>query len=207
MNHLIVYAKHPLPGYAKTRLAAGIGAAEAAGVYARLLYSYLHDLCCAEWAETHITLAVSASADAPFFDVAFPEFDVQPQVAGDFGARMAASFARAFAAGAECVVLTGSDIPLLDAVLVQRAFAALETAPAVIGPAEDGGYYLLGLRAPGAPLFDGVAWSTGRVLAQTEALARAAGLPLSYLPVLADLDTVEDYHAWYHKKELAYGAT
>lgn len=196
MNHLIVYAKRPLPGHAKTRLAAGIGAEQAAGVYARLLYSYLHDLCRAEWPETRITLAVSAPTDVPCFAAAFPEFDVQPQVAGDLGQRIAASFARAFAAGAERVVLTGSDIPALDAALARRAFAALEAAPAVIGPAEDGGYYLIGQRAPGAALFEGIAWSTDSVLAQTEALARAAGLPLAYLPALADLDTVEDYRAW-----------
>lgn len=198
MNHLIVYAKRPMPGYAKTRLAAGIGAEEAAGVYARLLYGYLHDLCRAEWAETRITLAVSAPADVPFFVAAFPEFDVQPQVAGDLGTRIADSFARAFAAGAKRVVLTGSDIPALDAGLVQRAFSALETAAVVTGPAVDGGYYLIGQRAPGAALFEGIAWSTSAVLAQTEARARAAGLSIAYLPVLADLDTIEDYRAWYH---------
>ena len=195
-QHLIVYAKRPLPGYAKTRLAAGIGGEEAAGVYARLLYGYLFDLLHAGLDETRIELAVAAPEDAPFFATAFPELLVRPQVAGDLGARMAASFAQAFAAGAECVVLTGSDIPQLDAIHVQQAFAALETAPAVIGPAEDGGYYLLGLRAPGTPVFDGIAWSTGAVLAQTEALIRAAGLALAYLPTLTDLDTVEDYRAW-----------
>lgn len=196
MNHLIVYAKRPLPGYAKTRLAAGIGAEQAAGVYARLLYGYLLDLLHTGLDDVCIELAVAAPEDAPFFTAAFPELLVRPQVAGDLGARMAASFAQAFAAGAQSVVLTGSDIPGLDAVHVKRAFAVLETSPAVIGPAEDGGYYLLGLRAPGAPVFDGISWSTGAVLAQTEALIRATGLALAYLPALTDLDTVEDYRAW-----------
>ena len=206
-QHLIVYAKRPLPGYAKTRLAACIGAEEAAGVYARLLYGYLLDLLRAGLVETCVELAVAAPEDAPFFTEAFPELLVRPQVAGDLGARMAASFARAFAAGAERVVLTGSDIPDLDGGIVRAAFAMLENSPVVIGPSHDGGYYLLGLRAPGAPVFDGIAWSTGAVLAQTEALACAADLPLAYLPILADLDTVEDYRAWYHTKELTRGTT
>jgi uncharacterized protein len=196
LHHLIVYAKRPLPGYAKTRLAAGIGAEEAAGVYARLLYGYLLDLLHAGLDDVCIELAVAAPEDVPFFAAAFPELLVRPQVTGDLGARLSASFARAFAAGAERVVLTGSDIPKLDSRVVRAAFAALENTPAVIGPAHDGGYYLLGLRAPGAPVFDGIAWSTGAVLAQTEALIRAAGLTLSYLPALADLDTVEDYRVW-----------
>lgn len=195
-QHLIVYAKRPLPGYAKTRLAAGIGAEEAAGVYARLLYGYLLDLLHADLEETRIELAVAAPEDAPFFAAAFPELLVRTQVAGDLGARIAASFAQAFAAGAEYVVLTGSDIPSLDSSIVRAAFAMLENGPAVIGPSHDGGYYLLGLRAPGAPVFEGIAWSTSAVLAQTEALIRTAGLTLAYLPALADLDTVEDYRAW-----------
>ena len=196
MNCLIVYAKRPVPCYAKTRLGVVIGMEEAAGVYARLLYSYLRDLQCAGWDDTHISLAVSARADVSFFAAAFPEFDVCSQVTGDLGQRIAASFARAFAGGAERVVLTGSDIPLLTVALVQQAFATLETVPAVIGPAEDGGYYLIGQRAPGAALFDGIAWSTSAVLAQTEALARAANIQLAHLPVLADLDTIEDYSVW-----------
>lgn len=195
-QHLIVYAKRPLPGYAKTRLAAGIGAEEAAGVYARLLYGYLLDLLHAGLDDTRIELAVAAPEDAPFFAAAFPELLVHPQVAGNLGVRMAASFTRAFATGAKCVVLTGSDIPGLDSRIVRAAFTALENGPAVIGPSHDGGYYLLGLRAPGAPVFDGIDWSTSAVLAQTEVLIRAAGLTLAYLPALTDLDMVEDYRAW-----------
>ncbi|MDX9954225.1 MAG: TIGR04282 family arsenosugar biosynthesis glycosyltransferase [Anaerolineae bacterium] len=196
MKHLIVYAKRPLPGYAKTRLAAGIGVEEAAGVYARLLYGYLLDLLHAGLKDTRIELAVASLEDVPFFAAAFPELLVRPQVVGDLGVRMAASFAQAFAAGAERAVLTGSDIPGLNGDIIQAAFTALENDPAVIGPAHDGGYYLLGLRAPGAPVFGGIAWSTGAVRAQTEALIRAAGLTLSYLPALTDLDTLEDYATW-----------
>jgi rSAM/selenodomain-associated transferase 1 len=191
-RHLIVYAKRPLPGYAKTRLGAAIGAEQAAGVYARLLYTYLLDLLRADLADTRIELAVAAPADVPFFAVAFPELAVRPQVGTDLGQRMAASFAQAFAQGADAVVLTGSDVPDLDAHLVQAAFDALETAPVAVGPATDGGYYLIGLRAPGAPLFDGIEWGTARVLAQTEALIQARGISAIYLPEQFDVDTTDE---------------
>ena len=194
-QHLIIYAKRPLPGYAKTRLGASIGPEQAAGVYARLLYDYLLDIR-ANLPDTRIELAVAAQADVAFFSDAFPEFVVRAQIAGDLGTRMRASFDRAFAKGADVAILTGSDIVGLDATAIHDAFAALETAPAVIGPATDGGYYLLGMRAPGADLFRDIAWSTGAVLAQTEALAREHGLTIARLPALVDMDTVAEYETW-----------
>jgi uncharacterized protein len=201
--HLVVYAKRPLSHHAKTRLGADIGGEQAAGVYARLLYSLLIDIAHAHLGNTILELAVAEPEDAAYFEAAFPEFIVRPQAGGDLGARMAASFARAFEEGAESVVLTGSDIPGLDATVVQWAFAALAdsdrpgTMPGVVGPAPDGGYYLIGMRAPGAPLFEGVSWSTAAVLAQTMALARLHRVALTQLPPLADVDVGADYEAWY----------
>lgn len=195
-QHLIVYAKRPLPGYAKTRLGAAIGAEQAAGVYARLLYDYLLDVLCADLGDTCIELSVAAPADVPFFRAAFPELVVRPQIAGDLGQRMAASFKQAFKDGAWAVVLTGSDIPRLDSRLVCAAFDALSQSPAVIGPARDGGYYLIGMRAPGFALFDGIEWSTERVLAQTKALAQSQGLKMAYLCELDDMDDEEAFERW-----------
>jgi len=198
-RHLIVYAKRPLPGYAKTRLGAGIGDEQAAGVYARLLYAYLLDLSRADLAGISVDtveLSVASPADVLFFSDAFPEFLVHSQVAGDLGRRMAASFEQAFAAGAEAVVLTGSDIPGLNSQIVRAAFDALDALPVVIGPSSDGGYYLIGMRAPGAPLFEGIEWSSERVLAQTEALAETHGLVVARLSEQHDVDTVEDLVRW-----------
>ncbi len=196
MRRLIVYAKQPQPGYVKTRLGAAIGTEQAAGVYARLLYAYLLDLLRAGLADTCIELSLASPADVPFFTAAFPELVVRPQVEGDLGQRLAASFAQAFAAGAETAVVTTSDTPGLDRRLVDSAFRALETAPVVIGPAADGGYYLIGMRAPGASLFEGVEWSSERVLAQTRALARAQGLAVVYLAEQFDVDTAEEFERW-----------
>ena len=195
-RHLIVYAKRPLPGYAKTRLGVSIGTEQSAGVYARLLYAYLLDLLGADLADIAVELSVASPADVPFFADAFSEWTVRPQVQGDLGQRMAASFARAFAWGAERVVLTGSDIPGLGSQLVRSAFEMLDAAPLVLGPATDGGYYLIGMRAPGASLFEGIAWSSEHVLAQTVALAQAQGLAVVYLPERSDVDTEADLERW-----------
>ncbi len=195
-QRLIVYAKRPFPGYAKTRLGADIGVEQAAGVYARLLYAYLLDLLRAAVPDTRVELSLASPADVPFFAAAFPELVVCAQVEGGLGQRMAASFAQAFAAGAESVVLTGSDVPGLNAQIARAAFRALESAPVVIGPASDGGYYLIGMRAPGARLFEGIEWSSARVLAQTEALAEAQELEIAYLLERFDVDTAEEFGRW-----------
>ncbi len=201
-RHLIIYAKRPFARYAKTRLGAAIGYEEAAGVYARLLYALLIGVAGADLPDTTLEIAVSDPEDVSYFRCAFPEFLVRSQISGDLGARMAASFALAYDAGAASVVLTGSDIPGLTPALIREAFSALDRGPApgvtpgVIGPAADGGYYLIGMRAPGAPLFGGIAWSTSRVLEQTEALARSHRVALVPLPELVDVDTGADYEGW-----------
>jgi hypothetical protein len=92
------------------------------------------------------------------------------------GARMADAFARAFARGAERVVLVGTDAPGVARETAIAALSALDAADVVIGPAEDGGYYLIALREPRPELFAGVAWSTPSVREETRARAAAAGL-------------------------------
>jgi hypothetical protein len=196
-RRLVVVGKHPLPGRVKSRLAAGIGKREAAGVYARILYTILLDIAQADLPGVELELSVASPADVPFFAGAFPEFAVRPQTEGDLGRRLAASFERAFAAGCKAVVIAASDTPGLDPALIRAAFEVLEEVPLVVGPSSDGGYYLLGMQAPGAPLFSGVDWGSERVLAQTEVLARAQGLRMVHLPERFDVDTVDDLPGWW----------
>jgi rSAM/selenodomain-associated transferase 1 len=195
-RHLIIYAKRPLPNHAKTRLGHAIGEENAAGVYARVLYTYLQNLLTNDLGDVEIELSVTAPQEVDFFADAFPEVSVRAQIPGDLGQRIAHSFRQAFAQGASQVVLTGSDIPELDHRRVRAAFAALQDAPVVTGPACDGGYYLIGLRAPGAPLFDGITWSSAHVLTQTLALAEAQNLRVSLLPELYDIDTHDEFEHW-----------
>jgi rSAM/selenodomain-associated transferase 1 len=113
----------------------------------------------------------------------------------DLGARMADAFARAFARGARRVAIVGTDVPGVSRATVREALSALEVADVVMGPADDGGYYLIGLRAPWPGLFAGIEWSTPSVREQTLARAAAAGLSVRELARLRDVDTLEDVRA------------
>lgn len=201
-KYLIVYAKRPLPGYAKTRLGAVLGNEAAAGFYARMLYAYLINLLQNMHSLMAIELSVASEQDVEYFEKAFPELFVHPQRQGDFGQRMEASFRQAFALGADAVVLTGSDIPDLDSKFINLAFTSLENHHGVIGPASDGGYYLIGMRSPGYPIFSDIAWSTKDVFTQTEELSKVHGLTLKHLPTLADIDNIEEYETWYENLKL-----
>jgi rSAM/selenodomain-associated transferase 1 len=122
-----------------------------------------------------------------------PGIEVVPQAAGSLGDRMAALMLALFDRGASAVALVGSDLPDLDRSLVEQAFLILGTDPRalVLGPASDGGYYLVA--ATSVPLvFEGVSWGTAQVLAQTMANADRVGLDVRLLEVRTDVDTVED---------------
>lgn len=117
-----------------------------------------------------------------------------PQIGDDLGERMEKAFKQVFSEGVEEALLIGSDIPGLTAGIVDEAFSALRTNEAVIGPAEDGGYYLIGFnnRAFVPDIFHGMAWSTGTVFRETMDKLHDASLTVPTLPALNDMDTVED---------------
>jgi hypothetical protein len=187
---LILLAKEPLPGRAKTRLAAGVGPERAA----RLTDGFLRDTVrtCRAVRGAELWIAMEAESAGGYFRALCAEARLVVQPPGDLGARLRAAFDAAFAAGLRRVVAIGSDAPHLPSERIDAAFDALAQADAVLGPAVDGGYYLLGLRAPRPELFDGVAWSTPGVLRQTEERARRLGLDLARLPETFDVDTPDD---------------
>ncbi|HEU0078310.1 MAG TPA: TIGR04282 family arsenosugar biosynthesis glycosyltransferase, partial [Longimicrobiaceae bacterium] len=145
---MLVFVRAPEPGRVKTRLAAAIGAEGALRVYRRLAEHTLAEVrtLADDGVEVrvHYTPADAGAAVREWLDDG-PVYLPQAE-GGDLGMRMRDAFARAFADGAECVVIVGSDLPELTAALLRRAFDALDAHPAVLGPARDGGYYLLGLR-------------------------------------------------------------
>lgn len=191
-----LFAKQPLPGQVKTRLAAALGNEQAAAIAEAMLFDTL-DLWGAEriLAPGGRRVVVFDPPDAgPWFDVRTPDsFALQPQAQGDLGARMKAFFEGEFDDGATRVVLIGSDSPTLDPSFVVSAFLLLEHKDIVLGPATDGGYYLIGARPPLPPLFDGIAWSTPGVLAETCRHLAASGRSLAVLPPWYDIDTPADY--------------
>lgn len=190
-----VFVKAPAPGRVKTRLAAEVGVDSAAEIYRRLGRRVV--ATCA--GSGHDTVVWFAPAEARRAVRAWLRglrvAAFEAQVAGGLGARLAAAFQRHFDEGARRVIVIGSDCPGVDAGLVSRALAALDEHDLVLGPAHDGGYYLIGLRAPVRQLFRSIAWSTKAVLGQTFARARQLGLSAVLLPRLRDVDTASDARA------------
>ena len=188
---LIIFAKAPVAGYAKTRLAPALGHDLAARLASRML--------------DHALSSALASGIGPVElccspDVAHPQFQQaakEPGVAlthqgdGDLGQRMARAFARGLARHRR-VVLIGTDTPALDAVVLRKAAAALNDHDAVFAPASDGGYVLIGLSRLAPELFDGIDWSTEKVMAQTHVRASTLALSLCELPTLDDVDEPQD---------------
>lgn len=187
---LLVFAKAPRPGKVKTRLARTIGDAAAADVYRRMGRLVVDRLADARAAVTVCYDPPGSGGEVRAWLGDTPaRYTAQPP--GDLGQRMARMFERAFEA-ADRVIVIGTDAPAVNAETVNRALDALDSADVVLGPATDGGYYLMGLRAPCPALFEGIAWSTDTVLRDTAARAREAGLRLTWLELESDIDTADD---------------
>lgn len=188
---LAVFVKQPRPGAVKTRLAAALGPEMAAEVYRVLAGEVLR--ATTPMAGEYERLVFYDPPDAGDAIRAWlPAGRLRRQASGDLGRRLSDAFARCFARGASRVAVAGSDVAGLGRGDVLAAFAALDEKDVVLGPARDGGYYLLALRSPQPALFDGVPWSSPAVLAATRERAARAGLTVGESRPLRDVDTVED---------------
>lgn len=191
MRQLGVFAKYWQPGQAKTRLAVEIGADAAARLAKEMLAVTLQRF--ADCADRRVLAFSPPEHRTEFALLAGPSWVLEPQSAGDLGTRMQTHFERAFATGAEQVVLIGSDSPLLSTTYLQQAFDLLERAPVVLGPSADGGYYLVGSRQM-VPIFDDMPWSTEQLWAQTIARLNARSIDYARLPGWYDIDQIADLH-------------
>jgi uncharacterized protein len=187
---IIVFLRHPEKGKVKTRLAASIGEDRALEVYERLLSHTLATASVMPF-DKQAWFADGVSKGSPWEKAGFKVFAQQE---GDLGRRMAQAFSRAFSEGYQHVVIIGTDCPGLTADLLNEAFDQLATHDVVIGPADDGGYYLLGMRGPFLKLFDGIRWSTDSVADETERLCVENKLGYTMLRPLGDIDREEDLH-------------
>jgi len=196
---IAVLAKAPLPGLAKTRLAPVLGTAGAAALAERLLRHAVAQAAAA--APGAVTLWAAPDTTHPVFTQLQQAHGVTlaVQPAGDLGARMAQVFTDSWAAAPGPLLLMGADIPALDSALLRHAADALHGHPAVFVPALDGGYALVGLRAPApgllAALFDGMRWSTPQVMADTRERLARLGMAAAELAPVPDIDDAADL-AW-----------
>lgn len=207
---VLVFVRAPRLGEVKTRLAASLGDSAGLRVYRRLAGHAVAEaraLAPAARLRIHYTPAGSGDEVAAWLG---GDADYLPQHPGGLGERLATAFREAFDAGFRRVVVVGSDLPGFSAEHLNQAFNALDSADAVIGPAADGGYWLLGLRRPIDSVFDGIPWSTAEVFERTVHKLRSAGIEPVVLPVLADVDEAADlpegWREWAVDGEIETGA-
>jgi hypothetical protein len=183
---IAVFAKVPQSGAVKTRLIPAIGAPAAAALHARLIEETLAKAHALEGAEVCLWLAGDIARYTPP-----PGQALARQDGADLGARMAHAFVVTLARARACVLI-GTDCPALTPAHLRQAFDELDRNDVVVIPAEDGGYVLIGLRAPQPQVFENIQWGGPTVLQATRARIEASGLGAAYLPPLPDLDTPAD---------------
>ena len=196
---LVIFAKAPAPGQVKTRLCPALTEDEAATLHGSFVLDTLERTKAAASSfklSFDRVLACAPSSQHVFFRIMEARHGVTllDQEGDDLGGRMRHTFDQLFARGYRQVCLVGTDVPSLPLTHYRDAFAALSRHDLVLGPAIDGGYYLIGLTAPHPALFENIPWSTDQVLALTQQQAAAEGLKTALLPPWNDVDTLDDLH-------------
>ena len=184
---LIIFIKNPIPGTAKTRLAKDIGKEQAHHVYLKLL-DKTREITTPVNAIKLLYYSDHIPGSDPWSETIFSKFR---QKGSDLGTRMESAFNEAFQHG-QRVVIIGSDCYELTSQIIEQAFDKLSRVDAVIGPSEDGGYYLLGLSKPNAAVFRNKNWSTDQVFNQTKQTLKDQSFSIELLPELNDIDTLQD---------------
>lgn len=192
-HQLIVFVKAPRPGFVKTRLAQGLGLDAAGQAYRQMVEAVLQRMAPLAEVELRFTPDEAEPEIRPWLR---PGWTARPQGEGDLGQRMQAAFAEAFADGADRVALIGSDCPEITSGDIRQAWRELATHDLVLGPALDGGYWLIALQAPQPALFAEIAWGSERVLAETLQRAKDAHLRVQLLRILTDIDTQSQWRQW-----------
>ena len=192
-EQLIVFVKAPRPGTVKTRVARTAGAERACAIYREMVATVLHKFASIRSVQLRFAPDDAAEEIKPWLREGWVAV---PQGQGELGERLQRAFVESFAVGVERVVIVGSDCPEVKSGDIRTAWKELKSNDLVIGPAVDGGYWLIGLRALHPELFRAIAWSSDQVLAQTLAQAESIGLRAQLLRILSDIDTEEDWNAY-----------
>ena len=194
-DRLIIMTKYPEPGQTKTRLIPALGSQGAADLHRQF---GLNTVAVGYEFDPEIRYAGGNTALMRDW---LGDFQFVPQGDGDLGDRMSRAFADGFAqdlnakelmGGCDRIVMIGTDCPGIDAALIKTAFAMLFTTDLVLGPATDGGYYLIGMRSFYPQLFKNIVWSTETVLSETLTIANQHQISYELLPMLSDIDRPED---------------
>ncbi|HZR19304.1 MAG TPA: TIGR04283 family arsenosugar biosynthesis glycosyltransferase [Verrucomicrobiae bacterium] len=196
-ERLILFTRFPMAGRSKTRLIPALGGEGAARLQRRLTHHALREAeACSIAGAVDLEIQFDGAAEPAMRHWLGDRFSFCSQAGANLGQRMCAAFAKAFKEGCQSVVLMGADCPELTARVLNHALAALREYPVVLGPATDGGYYLVGLRQPFPELFSGPVWGSDSVLADSLQIIKRAGLAFSLLQPLSDIDRPEDLFLW-----------
>ncbi|MDI6719933.1 MAG: TIGR04282 family arsenosugar biosynthesis glycosyltransferase [Methanomicrobiales archaeon] len=192
MDAIVVMAKAPQPHRVKTRLIPPLTGGEAARLYHGFLLDKL-DQVLHVGSPAHRVIAYTPDDAEPFFRaLAGNRYRLLRQAGGDLGERLSSAAGSLFAEGCRRVLLLDSDTPHLPPAYIQSGLMALERSDVVIGPCDDGGYYLVGMRRHTPALFRGIPWSTPAVTARTIRRAGQLGLTVALLDRWFDVDTIAD---------------
>ncbi|MBC1235756.1 TIGR04282 family arsenosugar biosynthesis glycosyltransferase [Nostoc sp. 2RC] len=196
-QRLIIFTRYPEPGKTKTRLIPVLGSFGAANLQRQMTEHTILQV-------KQLQKAIDISVEIWFSDGDLQlmqkwlglDLVYQPQGEGDLGLRMARSLLQAFQSGAEKAIIIGTDCPGLNPEILATAFDKLRTFDLVLGPALDGGYYLIGLRQLIPELFANIEWGTANVFQKTVEIAQKVNLSYVNLVSLADVDRPEDLSIW-----------
>ncbi len=201
-KRLIIFTRYPEPGKTKTRLIPLLGAEGAADLQRKMTEHTLSQVKRLSTSrELSAEIRYEGGNESLMKNWIGPDFDYQPQGRGDLGLRMKRSFEDAFRSGTDAAVIIGTDIPDITDGIIQKAFNALKQKNIVLGPAKDGGYYLIGLQKDTlsqaiSNLFIGINWGADDVLDNTIKIAKHSRLSFTLLEVLEDIDHPEDLIIW-----------
>ena len=192
---VLVFTKAAQPGVSKTRLIPALGADEAAAAHEVLVLRTLDMTRDLGVAGEDYQVSLWGAVPHPALELWSDQFalPLHLQAAGDLGQKMLHGFASALDAGADQAVLIGSDCPAMTAEYIRQACAALRASDLVLGPAEDGGYVLIGCKQVYAELFANIPWGSDKVLARTLEQAEQLELSVTLLATLWDVDRPEDW--------------
>ena len=198
--HLIVFTRYPEPGKTKTRLIPALGPDGAANVQRQMtewvLLQARQFLQSGHSQQLLVDVRFAGGTPIKMQEWLGPEWTYLDQGKGDLGDRLIRAFQSAFDRGARVVIAIGIDCPGVTSDVLAQAYNQLSCHDGVIGPANDGGYYLIGLRRPIPELFNGIAWGTETVRSSTLSIARTLGLAIAQLSPLSDVDRPEDLIVW-----------
>ena len=201
-ERLIVFSRYPEPGTTKTRLAKTLGNRGAAALQQKLtVHTLVQVRQFQQLRPVEVSVYFDGGSREHMQEWLGPGLDYRAQISGDLGLRMAEAFAASFKQGYTRIVIIGTDCPDLKASHMTRAFESLRCNDLVLGPAADGGYYLIGLSRQEQSVFTGIPWGSAGVLKETLAIAAQKGLSIDLLETLSDVDRPEDLKHFSHHSD------